>query len=290
MATACTNGIDLGFVDLGSAKAAALGAVQGITDLLPLSAAVHLRLMPTVLGWAGPGPAFAAAMQLGAFLAIVAYFHRDVWALSRGGFEAVRSGDHRSFEFRTLVGIAIATLPMAVGWPLVRRHFDFCGAPARELWVLGTASVGLAVLLAAAALVRRHERPFEEIRLRDAVVAGLAQAVALIPGVSRSGAALTAALFMNLKRTDAVRWSFLVGLPAIAGVGLKGLLDLRKAGIGVQGWEVVGAGLVATTITAFLAIWIAMKVIERFSVWPFVAYRIVIGGFLLLVVWLEVLA
>lgn len=290
MATACTPGIETGFVDLGTIQVAVLGVVHGITDILPISSAVHTRLVPTVFGWPAPGAAFSAALHLGVALAIAAYLWRDVWSLGRGAWISVRDGDLRSFEFRTVVGIAIAAVPAAVLWPLVRRQLDPCGAPAREMWMIGGASLAVAAALAVAALARRHSRGFEEIRLRDAIVAGFAQIAALVPGVSRSGATLAAALAMNLKLGDAVRYALLVGLPAMVAIGGKALLDLRKAGIGAQGWELVAVGTFAAAVATVFAVWTLTKVIERLSVWPFVAYRTLMGAFLLLVVWLDVLA
>lgn len=289
MASACTNGIDTGFVDLGAAKVAVLGVVQGITELLPISSTAHMRVVPTFLGWPDPGSAFSAAMQLAALFAVVTYFWRDVWRVGSGTIRAIQDEDYKSFEFRMGVGIVVATIPIVIGGVLLKHKLNACGSPLRELWVIGAASVGMAVLLAIAELVCRHKRSFEEIRLRDAVVVGLAQVGALIPGVSRSGSTLTAALFMNLKREDAARYSFLLGLPAITGAGVKELLELRKAGLDQQGWEILGIGLASASLSAFVAIWTLMKVMERFSSWPFVIYRFLMGSFLLLVVWLGVL-
>jgi len=288
MATACTNGIDTGFVALGTTKVAILGVVQGITELLPISSTAHMRVVPTFLGWPDPGSAFSAAMQLAALFAVVTYFWRDVWRVGWGSIKAFQEEDYRSFEFRMAVGIVVATIPIVIGGVLLKKQLNACGSPLRELWVIGAASVGMAVLLAIAELVCRHRRSFEEIRLRDAIVVGLAQVGALIPGVSRSGSTLTAALFMNLKREDAARYSFLLGLPAILGAGVKELLELRKAGLDAQGWEVLGVGLASASLSAFVAIWTLMKVMERFSSWPFVIYRFLMGCFLLLIVWLGV--
>ena len=290
MATACTHGIDPGFVDLGTTKVALLGALQGMTEMLPISATAHMRIVPTVLGWPDPGAAFAAAMQLAAAVAITVFYGRDVVRLGRGTIEAARSGDYRSFEFRTAVGLMIASLPLLIGWLVFGRRFDLCATPSREMWVIGAASRGVAVMLAFAQLVRGHRRDFEQLRLRDAVALGLAQCFALIPGVSRSGAALTGALLVDLKPAEAVRWAFLAGLPAAFGIGLRGVAELRRAGLDSHGWSLVGTGFVAATLAAVLGLWILNRVMARLAVWPFVAYRTVFGAFLLLVVWLDVLA
>ncbi len=290
MAMACTNGLDTGFAKLDGFQVATLGVVQGITELLPISSTAHMRIVPTLLGWPDPGSAFSAAMQLAALFAVVTYFWRDIAGLIAGTYKAIDTGDYRSHQFRIAVGIVIATIPIVVGGVLLRKQLNACDSPLRELWVIGAASVAMAVLLALAELVCKHKRSYEEIRLRDAVVVGLAQVGALIPGVSRSGSTLTAAMFMNLKREDAARFSFLLGLPAITGAGVAELLELRHAGLDAQGWEVLGIGLATASVAAFVAIWTLMRVLERFSSWPFVIYRALMGAFLLLVVWLDVLA
>ncbi len=288
MTTVCTSGIDTGPVDLGTAQAAVLGVVQGIGEILPISAAAHMRIVPTFLGWPDPGAAFSGAMQLAVLLAVVVQFRHEVWRVTQGTFVAVKAGDYRGFEFRMAIGIAIATAFTVVGGMALGKTFDACGALSRQLWVIGAASLAMAVLLALAELVRKHERGFDDIRLRDAVVVGLAQVGALIPGVSRSGASLTAGLFMNLKREEAARFAFLLGLPLIAWFGARGLLDLKRAGLDAHGWEVLGAGFAATAVSAFVALRLLMKMLARFSTWPFVIYRGLMGAFLLLVVWLDV--
>lgn len=289
MASACTNGIDTGFAKLDAVQVATLGVVQGITELLPISSTAHMRIVPTFMGWPDPGSAFSAAMQLAALFAVISYFWKDVAGVVNGSIRAARDGDYRSFDFRLGVGIVIATVPIVIGGVLLKKQLNACGSPLRELWVIGAASVGMAVLLAIAELVCRHKRSFEEIRLRDAVIVGLAQVGALIPGVSRSGSTLTAALLLNLKREDAARFSFLLGLPAIFGAGVKELLELRHAGLDAHGWQILGIGLGTASLSAFVAIWTLMKVMEKFSAWPFVIYRALMGGFLLLCVWLGVL-
>jgi undecaprenyl-diphosphatase len=148
----------------------------------------------------------------------------------------------------------------------------------------------MAILLAVAEMTCRHRRTMEEMRLRDALIVGIAQIGALIPGVSRSGSTLTAALFLNLKREEAARFSFLLGLPAIALAGLKELWVLFHAHIPAQAWTILIFGLVVASVSAFCAIWGLMKFLERFSTWPFVVYRTALGIFLIVAVgagWLQ---
>ncbi len=289
MATACTNGLDTGFAKLDAVQVATLGVFQGVTELLPISSTAHMRIIPAFLGWPDPGSAFSAAMQLAAVFAVIGYFWKDIVGVTMGSVRAARDGDYRSFEFRFGMGIVIGTIPIVIGGLFLKKYLNACGSPLRELWVIGAASLVMAILLAIAELVCRHKRSFEEIRLRDAIIVGLAQVGALIPGVSRSGSTLTAALFLNLKREDAARFSFLLGLPAILGAGIKELLELYHAKIDAHAWEILGIGLLTASLSAFVAIWSLMKVMEKFSAWPFVIYRALMGAFLLLCVWLGVL-
>ena len=281
MATACTNGIDTGFIALGYEKVAILGVFQGITELLPISSTAHMRVLPALFGWQDPGSAFSAAMQLAALAAVIGYFWSDIRELVFGSVRAVVTGQFDSFYFRLAVGIVIGTIPIGIGGLLLAKSLNSCGSPLRGLMVIGVACVVMGLLLAIAELTAKHTRDIHTVRLRDAVIVGLAQVGALIPGVSRSGSTLTAALFLNLKRDDAARFSFLLGLPAIALAGLKELLELYHAHMDFHGWTVLAVGLITASLSAFIAIWSLMKVLERFSAWPFVVYRIALGVFLI---------
>jgi undecaprenyl-diphosphatase len=158
------------------------------------------------------------------------------------------------------------------------------------LTVIGTASVVMAILLGLAEVIARHRRTMNDVGLLDAMIVGFAQCGALIPGVSRSGSSLTAALFLGLQREEAARFSFLIGLPAITAAGVKELWVLYKSGLDPYGWSVLGVGLLVGSISAFAAIWGLMRIIERFSFWPFVVYRAFIGAFLLAAVYFGILA
>src|SRR3984893_14581175 len=139
----------------------------------------------------------------------------------------------------------------------------------------------MAVLLAIAEIRARHARTLADVTWVDAMLVGIAQVGALIPGVSRSGSTLTAALGLGFKREEAARFSFLLGLPAIALAGFKELWELHKAELDAQGWSILGVGLVVASVSAFVAIWALMRVLDRYSAWPFVAYRGLLGVVLL---------
>lgn len=277
MASTCTQGIDTGFVALGYGKVAALGVLQGITELLPISSTAHMRLVPAVLGWPDPGSAFSAAMQLAAVAAVVSYFWRDVRALATNSIVAMARGQLQDPWFRLALWIVLATIPIAVAGLSASKLLNTCNSPLRGVVVIGWACVAMAVLLGAAEIYARHRRTIGEARLLDAMLVGLAQVGALIPGVSRSGSTLTAALALGFKRDEAARFSFLLGLPAITLAGLKELWELYHLDLDHHAWSVLIVGLVVASISAFVAIWSLMRVLERFSSWPFVIYRFVLG-------------
>ncbi|MEZ2218705.1 MULTISPECIES: undecaprenyl-diphosphate phosphatase [unclassified Rhizobium] len=277
MADVCTQGVDTGFVALGYAKIALLGVVQGLTELLPVSSTAHMRLVPALLGWQDPGSAFSAAMQLAALAAIISYFWSDVRYVAFGSVDAIRQRDWRSPAIRLAIAIIIATIPIGIAGLLLSSSLNACGTSLRSLWVIGIACLVMGLLLAAAELYSRHRKDMEQMTLLDALFVGITQVGALIPGVSRSGSTLTGALFLGLKRDEAARFSFLLGLPAIALAGLKELLTLYKAHIPMEAWSVLIVGLIVGCISSFVAIWGLMRFLERFSTWPFVIYRVVLG-------------
>ncbi|MGO4339105.1 undecaprenyl-diphosphate phosphatase [Labrys sp. KB_33_2] len=281
MSGACTEGVDTGFMTLGVAKVAFLGVVQGITELMPISSTAHMRLVPALLGWQDPGSAFSAAMQLAALCAVVSYFWRDIRSITSGSLAAVRTGDWMSPKFRLAVGVVLGTIPIVVAGLLLAPLLNRCDSPLRALPVIGFACLVMGGLLAAAELMARHERRVEDMRLRDALIVGLAQVGALIPGVSRSGSTLTASLFRGFSREEAARFSFLLGIPAIALAGLHEITTLLRAHLSTEGWLILLVGLVVGTISSFAALWGLMRILERFSTWPFTIYRILLGAVVL---------
>ena len=281
MASACTSGIDTGFVALGYGKVVVLGIVQGITELMPISSTAHMRIVPALLGWQDPGSAFSAAMQLAALAAVVGYFWRDVKDIIFGSLSAVVQRDFSNRALRFAFGIVIGTIPIGIAGLALAKTLNTCGSPLRELWVVGVACIVMALLLGLAELVARHQRSFDRVSLLDCLWVGIAQVGALIPGVSRSGSTLTAALFLGFRREEAARLSFLLGLPAIALAGLKELAELRHAGLDEHGWAVLAVGLIIASLSAFVAIWGLLRILERFSAWPFAVYRALIGAVLL---------
>jgi len=284
LANICSAGLDIGFASLDYVQVAILGVIQGISELLPISSTAHMRIVPAILGWHDPGSAFSAAMQLAALVAVVTYFWRDVRQVTVGGIAAMRQRDFHNPSFRLGLGILLATIPIGIFGLALAPMLNACNSPLRSLTVIGYACIGMAILLALAELTARHRRTVGEMRLRDALIVGLAQVGALIPGVSRSGSTLTAALFLNFKREEAARFSFLLGLPAIALAGLKEFWHLLHAHMPMDAWLLLMFGLVVASFSSFCAIWGLMKFLEKFSTWPFIVYRAALGIFLLLAV------
>lgn len=277
MSEACTNGVDTGFVALGYFKVAILGIVQGITELLPISSTAHMRLVPAVLGWQDPGSAFSAAMQLAALGAVVSYFWTDVRGLAANSIAAAIRGRYRDRSFQFVLWIVLATVPIGIAGLSLSKLLNTCNSPLRAISVIGWACIAMALLLAIAEIWARHRRTIENATVVDALLVGIAQTGALIPGVSRSGSTLTAALMLGFKRAEAARLSFLLGLPAIALAGFKELWELHKIHLDWHAWSVLILGIGVAAVSAFFAIWGLMKILENFSSWPFIVYRFLLG-------------
>jgi undecaprenyl-diphosphatase len=289
MADACTEGVDTGFVALGYFKVAMLGVVQGISELMPISSTAHMRLVPAMLGWQDPGSAFSAAMQMAALAAVISYFWADLRWLATDSFSAALHGRFRDKSFQFVMWVVIATIPIGIAGLALSKVLNKCGSPLRDVSVIGWACLVMALLLAAAEIWARHRRTLKDATLLDALLIGLAQVGALIPGVSRSGSTLTAGLMLSFERAEAARLSFLLGLPAIALAGLKELYELHKVHLGAYGWSVLFVGIVVASISAFFAIWGLMRILENFSSWPFVIYRFLLGVVILIGVYVGLL-
>jgi undecaprenyl-diphosphatase len=277
MADMCAQGVDTGFAALSYSQVAILGVVQGITELLPISSTAHMRVVPAVLGWRDPGAAFSATMQMAALAAVISYFWSDVKGLVFGSAQAAVRRDFTDRNLRLALLVILGTIPIVIAGALLGKTLNACGSPLRTINAIGWACVVMSVLLALAELLARHRRTVENAGWLDALLVGIAQVGSLIPGVSRSGSTLTAALGLGFERGEAARFSFLLGLPAIALAGGKELLELHKVHLDSHAWSLLAVGLVVSSLSAFIAIWGLMRILERFSAWPFVIYRALLG-------------
>ncbi len=287
-------------------QAIVLGLVQGLTEFLPISSSAHLIVVPWLLGWEEPGLAFDAALHLGTLTAVLAYFWRDIVgmlivlpralrhprALLRDldpgrGWDAAAAGANADARLALL--IALGTLPGLVAGIVGQGAIDAFyhpdgGVPPRVIVAIAVATILLGALLWAADRSAAHQRRLGHLTWRDAVAIGLAQATALIAGVSRSGATITAGLFQGLARADAARFSFLLGIPIIAAAGVKGLLDALQEGMGGAELRVFVAGIVVSGMSGFAAIWGLLRYLQRSNTNVFVLYRFAFGLLLLLLV------
>jgi undecaprenyl-diphosphatase len=255
--------------------------VQGITELLPISSTAHLRIIPGLLGWKDPGSAFSAVMQLASLTAVVVYFWRDLKRLSGATIRALLQQDYRDQDFRLAIGVLVGTIPIAITGLLLKKTLNACNSPFRTLTVVGITSIVMAGLLAIAEQQGKRNRDFGKLSLLDGIWVGLTQALALVPGVSRSGSTLTAGLFLQMERETAARFSFLLGLPAIILAGALELHTLFKAGLDLYGWMILLIGLGTASMAAFAAIYGLLHYLEKRSTWIFVWYRLLIGVLLL---------
>lgn len=259
-----------------------LGVVQGLTEFLPISSTAHLKVVPVLLGWGDPGVAVTAVIQLGSIAAVLAYFRNDLLDVLRGVSRAFRHGQWSDPQARLGVAIALGTFPILIAGLLLKRFVpDYDASPLRSMTSIGIVSIVMALLLALAEVVGRRRRSLEDVLPRDGVLVGLAQALALVPGVSRSGSTLTASLFDGWQRASAARFSFLLGIPAIT---LAGLVELKGALEAPANGGVVPmlVGILSAAVVSWLAIAWLLRYLQNHGTWVFVVYRLLFGLAILL--------
>lgn len=265
-------------------EALVLGVVQGLTEFLPISSSAHLRVVPAALGWEDPGAAYSAVLQLGSVLAVITYFFKQLVEIATGSIKAIQEKDFSAPDFRLAVGIIIGTAPICVLGLLLKKLIESDNSPLRSLLVVGVVSIVMGLMLIVAEKFGSHKKKLDQVSIHEGFMVGLGQALALIPGCSRSGSTLTVAMLLGLNRADAARFSFLLGVPAI---GLSGLLELKElVEVGFAQSEVVNLaiGLLASTIVSYVAIFWLIKFLQNHSTWVFVIYRLIFGAF---VIWLS---
>jgi len=246
-------------------EAAILGVVQGVTEFLPISSTAHLRIVPALLGWADPGAAFTAVLQLGTLAAVLAFFASDLAAMAKGSLAALTDPRRRRDpEARLALFLVIGTLPVVVAGVLFRN----------ALPVIATALIVVALALAVVERLARHRRGIEELVWRDALIIGCSQALALVPGVSRSGITILAAMAIGFRRDAAARFSFLLSIPAIAGAGIFEMKHVLHSDVGAVPLAV---GLFVSAVTGYASIAWLLRFLRTRTMFPFVGYRIVLG-------------
>lgn len=258
-------------------QAVVLGILQGLTEFLPISSSAHLLLLPWLLGWQPMGLTFDVILHLGTLLAVVIYFRREWLEVGRDLAASLRGGFNlRPSSRRLVLAILVGTLPaLAVGAVAAEVIDKWLRSPVVTVFTLS----GFGLLLALADRSGRRTRLLGEVRPRDGLWVGLAQALALMPGVSRSGVTITAALFLGLTRVDSARFSFLLGTPIIALAGAKSLFDLWR----LPQQEVVPVpalivGVVFSFVSGLLCIKYFLSFLKTRSYLPFVVYRLLLAA------------
>src|SRR3954447_8491106 len=254
-----------------------LGVVQGLTEFLLISSTGHLRIVPAFVGRDDPGAAFTAVTQLGTMAAVVLYFRDDLWRIGTAGLRSVRDRRARS-ELDARLGwyILFATIPIGLFGLAFKDQIE---TGARNLYLIGSALIVVGLVLLAAEEVSKRDRGIEDIEARDAAGVGLAQTLALVAGVLRSGAAIAAGLFLGLDRAAAARFSFLLSVPAVV---LSGLYELLGIVTGSEQQDVAASKLIISTLIAFVVGYAAIAWLLRFLVSHttivFVVYRVGLGA------------
>jgi len=249
-----------------------LGIVQGLTEFLPISSSAHLRIVSGVFFGNDPGAAFTAVSQLGTEAAVLVYFARDIAHLVAVWFRGLRSPEARADpDYRLAWLVIIGTIPIAVLGVLFKHQIE---TVARNLWLIATTMVVFGVLLGLAEYYGRQKVELRQLKVSDGVILGFAQACALIPGVSRSGGTITAGLFLGLQRTAAVRYSFLLAIPAVVAAGIFTIPDIAKGGITPV--QMIVATVIAFVVGFGVIAWL-LRWVAKHTVYAFVWYRLALG-------------
>lgn len=262
-------------------EAIVLGVVQGLTEFLPISSTAHLRLVPAALGWPDPGAALSAVLQCGTLVAACTALRHDIARIAGGLWKGLRTGRPLAVpETRLALLIAAGTVPIvAVGF--ATRHL--VRGEARRLDVVAAALVAGSLLMAAAELAcrRRHagRTGLDRVRVVDGVVMGLLQCLALVPGVSRSGATISAGMLTGLDRGTAARFSFLLSLPAVAAAGALEAWQQRHEIFGsTPAFATAAAGVAAAALAGHVSIRWLLRLLGSRTLWPFILYRLLVAG------------
>ncbi|MCZ6829901.1 MAG: undecaprenyl-diphosphate phosphatase [Gammaproteobacteria bacterium] len=258
-------------------QAILLAVLQGLTEFLPISSSAHLILPSQVLGWADQGLAFDVAVHVGSLLAVVGYFRKDLLELAVGGYRSLSSGGWNA-ESDMILWLFLATLPVGIAGLLLD---DFVAAELRSVLVIAITTLVFGLLLGWADSSRRED---QVLGLRIAVLVGCAQVLAIIPGTSRSGITMTAALLCGLERETAARFSFLLSVPVIGAAGTLQVVRLLSAGDSVP-WLLLLTATLVSAVTAYLCISWFLRLINRIGFMPFVIYRCLLGLVLLWLWW-----
>ncbi|MUL49656.1 undecaprenyl-diphosphate phosphatase [Mycobacterium sp. CBMA293] len=253
-----------------------LAILQGLTEFLPVSSSGHLAIASRVFFSGDAGASFTAVTQLGTEAAVLIYFAKDIWRILTAWFGGLTDAARRNADYWLGWWVIIGTIPICVMGLLLK---DQIRSGARNLWIVATAMVVFSAVIALAEYVGKQTRNVEQLTWKDSVIVGLAQCLALVPGVSRSGATISAGLFLGMNRELAARFGFLLAIPAVLASGLFSLPDAFKPVS--EGMSATGAQLIVAILIAFVVGYAAvswfLKFLVRHSMYWFVGYRVVVG-------------
>ena len=257
-------------------RAIVYGIVQGLTEFLPISSTAHLRVVPAVLGWEDPGAAYSAVIQIGTVLAVIIYFRRDVVALLKAFFGGIaQKAPMGTTESRMAWYIFAGTFPIGVCGLVFKKLVE---GEARALWVVTAAALVFGILLLVAELLSKRQKDAAAIGWKESQIIGAAQALALIPGASRSGVTITAGLFLGLTREAAARFSFLLSIPAVAAAGLFEFKHVLKHGTGGASLGALALSTLVSFVVGYACIEFLLGFLKTRSTLPFSIYRIILAG------------
>ena len=256
-------------------RAVVLGLIQGLTEFLPISSSAHLAIFPKFFGWDDPGAAFTAVIQIGTELAVLIFFRKDIWRIGSAWVRSLFQPEYRgTLDSRMGWYGIVGSVPIVVLGVLLK---DVIERDFRNLWIIGTMLIVLGIVLGVADRVGRTDRTMGKLTMKDAVLMGLAQALAIIPGVSRSGATISMGRVLGFDREAATRFAFLLAIPAVVGAGLFELKEIPH-GHNDFGWGPTITATVVSFVVGYAAIAWLLRYVSTRSYTPFVVYRILLGA------------
>jgi undecaprenyl-diphosphatase len=262
-------------------QAVVLGLIQGLTEFLPISSSAHLRIFPDLFGWPDPGASFTAVIQIGTELAVLVYFRDDIWRIIRTWTISLFQPRYRS-ELDARLGwyVIVGTIPIGV---LGIVFEDDIKTGARNLWITGSMLIVFGLVLAASERIGSFRRDTVNLTFKDGLLGGLAQACALIPGVSRSGATIAMGLTLGQKREAATRFAFLLAIPAVVAAGLFQLSDVANGESPYSNAQTALATLISFAVGYAAIAWL-LRYVATHTYTPFVVYRVLLGATVLILI------
>lgn len=261
-------------------QAIVLGLVQGLTEFIPVSSTAHLEIVPVLLGWGDPGAAASAVIQFGTLLAAIIYFFRDIVRLTAGFFRGLMTRRILTdVDSREAWLVIIGTIPIVILGLTFKKHIE---STLRSLWIVTAMVIIVAVFLLISEMYAKRAKlkEFDQLTVQDGLAIGIGQCLALIPGSSRSGSTIMAALFRRVDRPTAARYSFLLSIPAVGGAGMLELIKERHH-LAQLGWTSILISIAVAFISGYASIWFLINYLKRHTTYVFIYYRFALGALMI---------